>query len=185
MNLFHDVAVSLILGLEGGYVNDPNDPGGETKWGISKAAYPRVDIKNLTRDGAIAIYEQDYWRHTGGKLEDIDPDIAIIVFDWGVNSGVKTAVMKLQEALHVAQDGVIGPKTRAALQDAKGQALAVHLLAERAMFYTRLKTWPKFGLGWTRRLFNLAACVFGTKDSLDAAVLDEVIEKLQKLRAEV
>lgn len=158
--LFHEVAVPHILEVEGGWVNNPYDPGGETKYGISKNAYPNVDIAALTKDQAIEIYRKDYWVPTAGRIEDLSPQIALVVFDWAVNSGNKPAVMKLQEALHVTQDGNIGEKTRAALASVVNkELLTANLLASREMFYMSLKTWPKFGLGWTRRLFKLALCV--------------------------
>lgn len=76
---------------DGGYTNDPKDPGGETKWGISKRAHPELDIKNLTLEQALGIYKKDYWdcyRSRGLDLDSVDPDYAIAVFDSGVNCGV-------------------------------------------------------------------------------------------------
>jgi lysozyme family protein len=182
-DLFYNVAVPHILKVEGGYVNDADDPGGETKYGISKAAWPNVDIASLTKDQAIEIYRKEYWVPTAGRIEDLSPEIALVIFDWAVNSGRKLAVMKLQEALHVTQDGDIGPKTRAALAGAANkQLLVTNLLAARAMFYTQLKTWAKFGLGWMRRLFTLTVCVSQLGKSVDYSALDEVIEKLRAIR---
>lgn len=156
-NLFYKTAVPHILDVEGGYVDNPYDPGGETKYGISKAAYPDLDIASLTESQAIEIYRKDYWVPTAGRIEDLSPQIAFVLFDWAVNSGLKVGVKKLQELLHITQDGNIGPKTREALMAFPDKnALTVNLLAARAMFYTQLKTWPKFGVGWMRRLFSVA-----------------------------
>ena len=78
-----DTAVTAVLSYEGGYVNDPNDPGGETNWGISKRAYPNLDIRNLTRDRAIQIYRRDYWDSLG--CDQFPPAIVIALFDSAVN----------------------------------------------------------------------------------------------------
>ena len=84
------VAVNdLIDNWEGGYVNDPKDPGGETRYGISKRSYPNVDIKTLTRDGAITLYYYDYW--LGPHMEKIDPAMRAKVFNMGVLVGPQTA----------------------------------------------------------------------------------------------
>jgi lysozyme family protein len=94
---------------------DPKDPGGVTKYGISKRSYPELDIENLTRDDAIAIYYRDYYVKPG--LDRIHSDsLAQKIFDFGVTAGPKTAVKALQEALlllgvTIDQDGVLGPKT--------------------------------------------------------------------------
>ena len=81
-----DRAINRILAHEGGYVNDRFDPGGETRYGISKRAYPSVDIKNLTRDGAKALYHRDYWQAIQG--DELHPAIAFQVMDAAVNHGV-------------------------------------------------------------------------------------------------
>ena len=114
---FYDVVAPHVLDLEGGYVDDPDDPGGETRWGISKRSYPNLDIKNLTKEAALDIYKRDFWDGSGALIEDIDQATAMVLFDMALNSGAKTAIKKLEETLHVAQDGVIGPQTRGALAD--------------------------------------------------------------------
>src|SRR5271169_2172410 len=109
-----DQAFDRLLGNEGGYVNNPADPGGETNWGIAKRSYPSVDIKNLTRDQAKAIYLRDFWLR--GKMDQYDPAIAFQIFDIAVNSGIETGVRILQRAAGVADDGNIGPVTAAAVK---------------------------------------------------------------------
>ena len=79
--------IDKVLKHEGGYVNDPNDPGGETNYGISKRAYPNVDIKNLTIDGAKEIYKKDYWDKT--KVESVPERLRYIYFDMCVNMGMR------------------------------------------------------------------------------------------------
>ena len=71
---------------DGGYTNDPVDPGGETKWGISKRAYPDIDIKSLTKEEALIIYEKDYWLKIGA--DKMEKRMAIACFDSAVNCGV-------------------------------------------------------------------------------------------------
>lgn len=82
-------ALKFVLEREGGYVNDPADPGGETKYGISKKAYPNVDIRNLTPELAGTIYQNDYWGPSG--CEHLTPGMALVVFDSAVNVGVARA----------------------------------------------------------------------------------------------
>ncbi len=94
-------AVDYVLANEGGYVFDKNDPGGETKWGISKRSYPRLNIRALSVDEAKKIYYCDYWLK--GKFEQIpDKNIATQVFDLSVNLGIRPATIVLQRALRAA-----------------------------------------------------------------------------------
>src|SRR5690606_3461871 len=123
-------AVEVVLRHEGGYVNDPHDPGGETKYGISKRSYPSLDIANLTREDAIAIYYKDFWqRHNYAQLQD--DIVATKLLDMAVNMGPATAHRLLQEALvfldyDIAVDGIIGPQTiRAANRADPGRLLRV------------------------------------------------------------
>lgn len=143
-------AVDRVLGHEGGYVNDPNDPGGETRWGISKRSYPNEDIKRLTREGAKAIYRMDFWnRIHGDRLHD---GVAFQVFDFAVNSGIQTAIRALQRAVGVADDGHWGPHSEAAAEQMSESDQIMRLCAERLDFMTGLKNWPHHGKGWARRI---------------------------------
>ena len=72
-------AIKVILKHEGGYVNDSDDPGGETNMGISKRAYPEIDIKRLTEAEATAIYYDDYWRPA--RVEDVPENLRLIYFE--------------------------------------------------------------------------------------------------------
>ena len=144
-------AFHLLIGHEGGYSNDPNDPGGETNFGISKRAYPHVDIKNLTLNEARAIYHRDYWVKA---LCPIFPDpLRFQLFDTAVNSGPRQAVVLLQRALGVKDDGVAGPMTMKAVAEVKSvAALAVLFIAQRLRFMAGLDGWEHFGKGWARRI---------------------------------
>ena len=104
-----DKAIERVLINEGGYVNDPNDAGGETKYGISKRAYPGVDIKNLTTDEAKAIYKKDYWDKIKGDNINSD-EIAYEIFDTAVNMGVRTSSKIAQMVVGAYPDGFIGAK---------------------------------------------------------------------------
>lgn len=140
----------ILLGHEGGVVDHPGDPGGRTKFGISQRAYPRVDIKNLTLDGARAIYLADYWRPIRG--DELPISLALLVFDSAVNNGVGQAIRWLQRAADVPIDGVLGPRTIAAAC-APGVEARFHLT--RALAMTEMSGWPTFGKGWAIRLATL------------------------------
>lgn len=128
------------LGFEGGYSLDPDDPGGETKYGVSKAQYPNVNIKELSLDGAFEIYWRDYWMPL--QLEALDNwDLAAEVFDTGVNQGKENAAMTLQGALTLlgsplVVDGRVGPKTIAAANAYRhGDALIKLMNVFQGMLY--------------------------------------------------
>lgn len=125
-----DTAFDIVIGAEGGYSNDPLDPGGETNFGISKRAYPSLDIKGLTLEQVKAIYFKDYWVPAGCGYIAEDP-MATLVFDCAVNQGVGRA----KQLYGLAQ-------TPIAFQ------------AERALHYASLSTFPRYGRGWMRRLFD-------------------------------
>ena len=80
-----DEIIEIVLEHEGGYVNDPDDPGGETNFGVSKRAYPNVDIKNLTEDAAKDIYRRDYWDRN--HCEDLPDELRHVYFDMCINQG--------------------------------------------------------------------------------------------------
>lgn len=143
-----DTAFDRLISHEGGYVNHPSDPGGETNWGISKRAYPNVDIANLTREGAKEIYKRDYW----DELLDADPAIKFQVFDFAVNGGISVAVRKLQSAIGVADDGHFGPISAQKLKSMDINDVLMKFNAHRLRFYASLSTWPTFGKGWVLRV---------------------------------
>lgn len=144
-----EVAIERILSHEGGYVNHPNDPGGETKWGIAKRSYPNEDIKNMTRERAKELYEQDFWNPVCKLIPD--GAMRFQLLDAAVNHGMGNAVRFLQRAIGVADDGWFGAASTKAYLEM--EQVDVHLLfvAERLEFWTKLKTFDSFGRGWTRR----------------------------------
>lgn len=143
-------AVELVLKHEAGYVNNPKDPGGETNFGIAKRSYPNVDIKNLTRDQAKAIYKRDFWDAI--QCDKLPAVVAVQVFDAAVNSGSVNAVRWLQRALGINADGVLGSKTIDSANGMNPDKLVRLFLAERLEFYCKLTTFSEFGKGWVRRV---------------------------------
>ena len=153
-----ETAFRFTVSHEGGYVNDARDPGGETKFGISKRSYPNLDIKSLTLEQAQAIYKRDYWQQA--SCERMPTKIAIAVFDAAVHHGPKTAIKLLQRALRVADDGEYGRITHGTLQSRDTSETLDLLLAQRAIYMTTCPAWPTYKVGWLKRLFNLARSNF-------------------------
>ena len=142
-----DEAFDRLVGNEGGYSFDPKDPGGETNWGISKRSYPQVDIKNLSKEQAKLIYYRDFWQ----PLSDAHPAIKFQVFDFAVNSGISTAIRKLQQVVGTADDGHWGPISHSYLMNMDVNDVLMLFVAARIRFWTSLSTWPTFGKGWANR----------------------------------
>lgn len=145
-----DAAFERLIGHEGGYTAGVGDPGGETKFGISKRSYPREDIKNLTLEQAKVIYRKDFWGAAG--VDGLPDSIKFDVFDTAVNSGVGTAVRTLQKAVGVEADGALGPVTLQACNYMPATRLVARFNGARLLLMTELVIWPKFGRGWARRI---------------------------------
>jgi len=128
-------AFDFVIKHEGGYVNHPSDPGGETKYGISKRAYPNLNIKNLTIDDVRKIYHSDYWIPAGG--EELEWPVNLVQFDCAVNCGVGTAKKFLKE---------VGP-------------IALLLIERRESYYNKLisnkPNLKVFAKGWMNRINEL------------------------------
>ena len=112
--------IEHVLEKEGGYVNDPTDFCGETKYGITKRFYPDIDIKNLTKEQAKEIYKRDYWDKN--RVDELPEQLRHIFFDMCVNQGRGTAVKVLQRAANakganLKVDGGLGPSTLKAIQN--------------------------------------------------------------------
>lgn len=149
-------AVKQVLKHEGGYVNDPVDPGGETNMGISKKAYPYLNIKELTVQDVKDIYYKDYWLK--GQCPKLPQELQHIYFDMVVNMGKSRAVRVLQAAIcgkgtKIAIDGGIGPQT---IQASLKSGLEVERLRSyRVKYYadliSRKPKLEKYWYGWYRR----------------------------------
>jgi lysozyme family protein len=124
-----ETAIAFVLNEEGGYVNDPHDPGGETNFGISKRAYPTLDIATLSRQGAIDIYRRNYWDRING--EGIPTNLCLVALDCAVNQGVGRALQLLAQT---------------------HSAVEFQLL--RLEHYASGSNWGVYGQGWTRRLLR-------------------------------
>lgn len=158
-------AFAMVVGVEAGFSDDPDDPGNwtghakgvgilkGTKYGISAASYPNVDIANLTIEGAEAIYLPDFWNAVQGDA--LPWPLACLVFDCAVNQGQGTARVTLQQALGVAADGKIGPATLTAAAHST-RWHAAHFLTLRAKRYMNLPGFAHDGDGWFNRLFLIA-----------------------------
>lgn len=145
-------AFKVIVGQEGGYVNDPNDLGGETNYGISKAAFPDIDIKNLTLADAETIYIDHYWNAC--KCDEMPWPLALYVFDAAVNQGVRPAIQMMQQALGITSDGIIGNGTLDAAKNATDEHCA-KFMALRAQRYVATTGYQLYGVGWLTRLFKV------------------------------
>ena len=163
MSVF-DEAFELVLKFEGGYVNDPNDPGGETKYGISKKAYPGIDIKCLAIDQAKEIYRRDFWYPARcERIAKFSPALAILHFDTAVNAGLRNAAKILQRAINrhgfnIKVDGIIGQITLSHLKACNQKTLIRDYALERIAHYTRItknKNLRKFLRGWIRRTLEV------------------------------
>lgn len=154
--------LAFTLKYEGGYSSIKSDPGNwtggkvgsgtlkGTKYGISAAAYPNLDIKNLTLDDVKPIYAKNYW--TPVKGDELPAGVDLAVFDAGVMSGSSRGAKWLQAALGVSQDGAIGPKTLAALKGKDPRTIIKAVCAKRTGFVQSLKTFVTFGKGWVSRI---------------------------------
>jgi lysozyme family protein len=159
-------AAERVLGDEGGYVDNPADPGGETKFGICKRDYPDLDIAALTREQAISIYYRDWWQRYG--YADLPGPIAVKLLDLAVNIGPGHAGRCLQRALRACgrrmiDDGVVGPVTTAAARAANQVALLAALRSEAAGYYRTLAALDRgrgadgdreFLQGWLNRAYE-------------------------------
>ena len=149
--------LEIILHHEGGYVNHPRDPGGETNFGVTKRVYQEwggtKDMEDLTKEDVAPIYEKNYWLRA--KCDQLPSGLDLAVMDWSVNSGVGRAVKKLQQMICTVADGGIGPNTLKTLDE----YIEHHGLEQtirsykntRQEFYESLSTFDTFGKGWTRR----------------------------------
>ncbi len=163
-----EYCLAFVLGVEGGYINHPNDRGGETNLGIRASLLQKLgqtlDIHKLSPEQAAHIYKSQYWDVL--KLDEIDSqNIKLLLFDQAVNRGPKTTVQLLQGALNSLQgrlilvDGVMGPKTIAEINSVNPQVLARKFLQVCQKRYAEIvvkdPTQAVFLLGWLSRTFAL------------------------------
>lgn len=158
-------AFENVVGHEGGYGADPQDSGnwtsgqigvGElrgTKFGISAASYPKIDIKHLDQTAARVIYQRDFWDPL--RLSEVRPALRYYLFDTAVNCGAAFAAQSLQRAAGVLPDGQIGPKTILAVKAASPHQLLRLMVVERSLRYANHRKVAHFGPGWFARLHDV------------------------------
>lgn len=146
-----DKAVSIIMDIEGGYVMDPNDPGGETKYGISKRSYPNEDIKNLTPERAKEIYLVDYWNMA--LCNRLPEKLKLIVFDCAVNQGVHFSQVALMKITSTPSPNAAA---NACMASKRPDVLLEQFAVERACRYSQNKNVKIYCHSWYRRLFQVA-----------------------------
>ena len=154
----YDKCLELILHHEGGYVNHPKDPGGETNLGVTKRVYEEwggtKDMKDLEVSDVAPIYEKNYWGRV--KADDLPSGLDLCVFDFAVNAGPGRAAKYLQTMIGTTADGGIGPNTLMALGnyvESEGVEGAIrNFQTARQEYYESLGTFEVFGKGWTRRV---------------------------------
>ncbi len=148
--------LDLVLKSEGGWVNNPNDPGGETNLGVTKrvweeyVGHPVTTMKSLTPADVTPLYEQKYWRPCYGEV--LPRGLDFVVFSMGVNAGPGRSVKLLQQSIGCVPDGVIGPTTRGLISDSNSATLIAKFSESRREYYKSLKTFPIFGKGWLNRV---------------------------------
>lgn len=152
-----DQAFDTLLRHEGGYSDHSADPGGKTRFGVTEAVAREIgyrgDMRDLPLDLAKRIYRERYWQAIRG--DELPAGIRYLVFDAAVNSGPDQAVRWLQRAAGAKEDGVLGPATLAAVNQADGATLTRRYLSHRLRFMTSLANWSSFGRGWARRIADL------------------------------
>ena len=148
--------LDLVLKSEGGWVNHPSDPGGETNLGVTKrvweewVGHPVESMKNLTKDQVAPLYEQKYWRPCYGEV--LPRGLDLVVFSMGINAGTGRSIKLLQQSIGCVPDGVIGPTTRGLICSSNTANLISKFSESRREYYRSLKNFPVFGKGWLARV---------------------------------
>lgn len=154
--LSFDQIFERVMGHEGRYVNHPDDPGGETNWGVTigtaRANGYFGAMRSMTRLQAKEIYRKAFWERA--KCAQYHSIIGFQVFDAAINHGIGNAIRILQRAVGVADDGKVGQETLGAINAKSLDDVLVLFNAERLEFYTKLKTFDIFGRGWSRRIVS-------------------------------
>lgn len=162
-----DFAIDFVFAVEGYVSNHKADAGGYTKYGIAQKSHPNVIVKNLTLEGAKAIYQKEYW--FACRCNELPRNVGLYVMDYAVNSGVATACKALQKCVNLLVsgksnepliiDGKIGPKTIEAVNKVNPDALMAALHAQRSTFFINITkknaSQRVFLNGWMNRLAKL------------------------------
>ena len=159
--------LEMILHHEGGYVNHPKDPGGETNLGVTKRVYEDFggtkDMKDLVREDVEPIYKKNYWDRM--KCDDVPAGLDLCLFDFGVNAGTGRSAKYLQRMIGTVADGGIGPSTLRALgnyiEEVGTEGAIKNFQSKRQEYYESLSTFETFGRGWTRRVDETTQAALG------------------------
>jgi lysozyme family protein len=174
-------ALGIILEVEGGFVNDPDDRGGATNMGVTQGTYDAwltakgqttSPVRNITNEEVAAIYKERYWDAVGA--DTLPWPVSLVMFDMAVNHGVAGANRILQDALQVETDGIVGPITRGEMMHTRPDSLANEVLWSRVEKYRRLSvgTQKKFLPGWLWRIAHLRRSG-GLEGQIDQVLADE------------
>lgn len=160
MQSTYNDAIKQVFQDEGGYTNDPHDPGGPTNWGITledarhywKPDATALDVRQMPKSVAADIYEKHYAAPI--DYDSLPAGVDYTVLDYAINSGISRAVKTLQEVVGVPADGSIGPVTLAATNKSNPDKVIDAIYDSRLSFLRRLPTWSRFGKGWNYRCVN-------------------------------
>lgn len=152
-----EACLKFVLHHEGGWSDDPRDPGGATMKGVTLAVFKehlgrdasKDELRNISDEHLGALYKSRYWDKS--KCDDLKAGVDLSVFDLAVNGGVGRAAKILQRCVGAVEDGVIGPKTMALVNEVPATVLINRFAKERREFYKSLKAFEHFGKGWLRR----------------------------------
>ena len=158
--------LALVLKHEGGYVNNPKDPGGMTNLGVTKKVWEEyvghpVDesaMRALGPQDVASLYKKQYWDRISGDSLPFGVDYA--TFDMAVNSGVSRAAKTLQQVLGVGADGQVGKATISACEAANAREIATGVCEKRLAFLQSLPTYGTFGKGWSNRVAAVEKAAF-------------------------
>jgi lysozyme family protein len=153
----------VVIRLEGGdkITNNPTDPGGLTKWGISQKAYPALNIRAITEDQAFQIYQDDYWEKM--RCDAFRPCAALMLFDAAVNQGVGGAIRMAQATAGTMTDGLMGPQTIAAINAMADLSFARRFAKTRIARYLTLNNTVEEAneRGWMNRIIDITTEALG------------------------
>lgn len=173
-----DRCLAETLKHEGGWADDPHDPGGATMRGITIGTFrawkgravTKAELRAISDADLRAIYRQNYWDAVRG--DDLPAGLDLVAFDAAVNSGVSRGAKWLQTALGASADGRIGPKTIAAAKAAHPEAVIDRAIAARMSFLRTLSTWSRYGRGWTSRVESVREVATGMAKAPSIPVTD-------------
>lgn len=158
MDANFEACLGVILESEGGFVDNPHDPGGATNLGVTLRTLSAwngrpasiADVEALTPASVAPIYRADYWGVT--HCPELPAGVDLMTFDAAVNEGPGAGMRQLQAACGVASDGLYGPATAAAIASLDVATLIRSFAATRCAFYRDLAGFPRFGVGWLARV---------------------------------